>query len=78
MAAMMLPSLVPAGRALAEFAARRNPGRGDSCVIPGHHQIGTEVHVDELRSTAAPLEYAFRGRCGYEAPFAYSSDDGQR
>jgi len=47
-----------------------------TCVIPGHHQGGTEVEVDELRSTAAPLEYAFTGRCGYEAPFAYSSEDG--
>ena len=49
-----------------------------TCVIPGHHQKGTEVHVDELRSTRAPLEYEFNGRCGYEASFAYTSDDGQR
>ncbi len=47
-----------------------------TCIIPGHHQPGTEVRCDELRSTAAPLEYAFSGRCGYEALFAYSSDDG--
>ena len=46
-----------------------------TCVIPGHHQPGAEVHVEELRSTAAPLEYEFRGRCGYEARFAYSADD---
>jgi hypothetical protein len=46
-----------------------------TCVIPGHHQSGAEVQVDELRSTAAPIEYAFRGRCGYEASFAYSSED---
>ncbi len=45
-----------------------------TCVIPGHHQSGAEVHVDELRSTASPIEYAFSGRCGYEAPFAYASD----
>ena len=33
------------------------------------------LYVDELRSTATPLEYEFRGRCGYEAQFAYASDD---
>ena len=48
-----------------------------TCVIPGHHQTGAEVHVDELRSTATPLEYEFSGRCGYEASFAYASGDGQ-
>jgi len=47
-----------------------------TCVIPGHHVSGTEVHAPELRSTAAPVDYEFSGRCGYEAPFAYSSDDG--
>jgi hypothetical protein len=46
-----------------------------TCVIPGHHQPGLEVYVDELRSSAAPIEYAFSGRCGYESSFAYSSDD---
>jgi hypothetical protein len=44
-----------------------------TCVIPGHHQEGTEV-VADLTSTAAPIDYSLRGRCGYEAPFAYSSD----
>jgi len=47
-----------------------------TCLIPGHHQSGGEVLVDELRSTATPLEYEFSGRCGYEARFAYRSDDG--
>jgi hypothetical protein len=46
-----------------------------TCVIPGHHQTGLEVYVDEQRSSAPPIEYAFSGRCGYEASFAYSSDD---
>ena len=44
-----------------------------TCVIPGHHEHGTEVIAD-LTSTAAPIDYSLRGRCGYEAPFAYSSD----
>jgi hypothetical protein len=44
-----------------------------TCVIPGHHQHGTEV-VADLTSRAAPLDYDLLGRCGYEAPFAYASD----
>lgn len=46
-----------------------------SCVIPGHHQTGEEILVDELRSSAAPIEYRYGGRCGYESSFAYSSDE---
>jgi hypothetical protein len=46
-----------------------------TCVIPGHHQPGTEVHSVQLRSTAAPIDFDFSGRCGYEATFAYSSED---
>jgi len=44
-----------------------------TCVIPGHHERGTEV-VADLSSTATPIAYSLRGRCGYEASFAYSSD----
>jgi hypothetical protein len=44
-----------------------------TCVIPGHHQHGTEV-VADLTSTATPIDYDFQGRCGYQAPFAYASD----
>lgn len=47
-----------------------------TCVIPGHDVPGREVHVDELRSDAPPVDFAFSGRCGYEAAFSYSSDDG--
>ena len=48
-----------------------------TCVIPGHHQHGTEVTVDELRSRAGPpIDFGFSGRCGYESTFAYSADDG--
>ena len=43
-----------------------------TCVIPGHHRHGTEVLAD-LTSRARPIEYSLTGRCGYEAPFAYSS-----
>jgi hypothetical protein len=57
---------------VAEAVADQEPV---TCVIPGHHRTGLEVYVDELRSSAPPIEYAFAGRCGYEASFAYSSDD---
>jgi hypothetical protein len=43
-----------------------------TCVIPGHHQEGTEIIAD-LTSRAAPIDYSFQGRCGYESRFAYSS-----
>jgi len=57
----------------------RGPVQGQepvTCIIPGHHRAGEELYVDELRSTATPIEYAFNGRCGYEAAFAYASDGG--
>jgi hypothetical protein len=44
-----------------------------TCVIPGHHQAGTEVIAD-LTSRVAPVDYDFQARCGYESRFAYSSD----
>jgi len=46
-----------------------------TCIIPGHHRSGEEVYT-ELRSSAEPLAYAFAGRCGYQASFAYSSATG--
>jgi hypothetical protein len=46
-----------------------------TCIIPGHHRTGHEVYVEDLRSSAAPIEYGFSGRCGYEASFEYASDD---
>ena len=46
-----------------------------TCIIPGHDRAGHEVEIEELRSSAAPIEYGFTGRCGYEASFEYASDD---
>jgi hypothetical protein len=56
-------------RVVGEVAAQQRV----TCVIPGHHQPGTEV-VADLTSRVAPVDYDFRGRCGYESRFAYSSD----
>lgn len=46
-----------------------------TCLIPGHQRSGEEVQVALLRSSAAPLDFEYAGRCGYQASFAYSSDD---
>jgi len=47
-----------------------------TCVISGHHQSGQEVYADALAvHDVEPLEFEFSGNCGYEANFAYSSDD---
>lgn len=44
-----------------------------TCLIPGHDRHGTEIIAD-LDSSVPEVEFSLRGRCGYEAPFAYSSD----
>ena len=43
-----------------------------TCLIPGHHRHGHEL-ITDLRSSVDTLEFSLRGRCGYEAGFAYSS-----
>jgi hypothetical protein len=48
-----------------------------TCVIPGHHRTGREVYAQLLRAELEdPLSFEATGTCGYEAEFAYSSDDG--
>jgi hypothetical protein len=43
-----------------------------TCVIPGYHQPGAEVIVDELVAHDGPLDFEFSGRCGYSSRFDYS------
>jgi hypothetical protein len=45
-----------------------------TCVIPGHHRSGTEVYAETLTVEDEPLSFEFRGVCGYESEFEYSSD----
>jgi hypothetical protein len=45
-----------------------------TCVIPGHHRRGHELHARRLEVDAAPLEFAFDGKCAYWSTFEYSSD----
>jgi hypothetical protein len=46
-----------------------------TCVIPGHHRAGTELHAERLSVSDRPLEFEFDGRCAYESTFEYSSED---
>lgn len=65
-------------RAAGEVTVRiREPYAGRepvTCVIPGHHQQGREVVADRLEVAAGDLHFELSGRCGYESPFAYSSE----
>jgi hypothetical protein len=48
-----------------------------TCVIPGHHRSGREVVAEEIKVTAQPpLSFELTDRCGYEAGFEYSSEQG--
>jgi hypothetical protein len=46
-----------------------------TCVIPGHHRSGHELHAEMLTVDAEPLAFQFEGKCGYWSTFSYSSDD---
>ena len=46
-----------------------------TCVIPGHHRSGREVHADVLRVEDDELGFDLTNRCGYETDFSYSSAD---
>jgi hypothetical protein len=48
-------------------------GETVTCVIPGHERSGREVIAEALEVSDEPLEFAFRGRCGYESDFEYRS-----
>src|SRR3954471_2548983 len=43
-----------------------------SCGIPGHHEVGEELVADELVVSDGPLQFAYRGVCGYGSRFAYT------
>jgi hypothetical protein len=46
-----------------------------TCVIPGHHRDGRELHAETLVARGeAPLDFELHGNCGYESTFAYASD----
>jgi hypothetical protein len=43
-----------------------------TCVIPGHDRDGEELVADELVVRDGPLEFSYRGVCGYGSTFDYS------
>jgi hypothetical protein len=46
-----------------------------TCVIPGHHRSGHEVHGESVAVHVDPLDFGFEEVCGYWSTFSYSSDD---
>jgi hypothetical protein len=46
-----------------------------TCVIPGHHRSGVELHADLLRVEEGPLSFEVTGRCAYRSTFSYSFGD---
>src|SRR3954468_3210216 len=51
----------------------RHPGAETvTCVIPGHDRTGEELIADELVVDAGPLEFSYRGVCGYGTTFDYA------
>ena len=46
-----------------------------TCVIPGHHQPGTEYTTEVLRVDDELYEEEFVGNCAFASRFAYSSAD---
>jgi hypothetical protein len=45
-----------------------------TCVIPGHHREGAELHGERLRVADGPLAFEVSGRCAYQSTFDYGSD----
>jgi len=51
----------------------RYPGPAQvTCIIPGHDRAGEELVTDELLVEDGPLEFSFRGVCGYGSSFDYA------
>jgi len=46
-----------------------------TCIIPGHHRSGHEVHGESIAVHADPLDFGFEEVCGYWSTFSYSSED---
>jgi hypothetical protein len=46
-------------------------GETVTCVIPGHERSGREIVAESLRVNDGELDFAVRGRCGYESDFDY-------
>jgi len=50
----------------------RYPGQGQvTCVISGHDRDGEELIADQLLVEDGPLQFSFRGVCGFGSSFDY-------
>jgi hypothetical protein len=45
-----------------------------TCVIPGHHRSGRELHADLIKVEDGDLSFDLADRCAYESDFLYSSN----
>ena len=45
-----------------------------TCVIPGHHRAGHELHSETIAVDVGSLDFRFDGVCAYWSTFSYSSD----
>jgi hypothetical protein len=45
-----------------------------TCGIPGHDRPGQEIVAESFRVDDPPLQWEFRGRCGFAVDFAYRSE----
>ena len=45
-----------------------------TCGIPGHDRPGQEIVAESFRVDDHPLQWEFRGRCGFAVDFAYRSE----
>lgn len=51
---------------------RHAAGETVTCVIPGHGRTGEELVADELFVEDGPLDFNYRGTCGYGSTFDYA------
>jgi len=62
------------GNAVSLRASRPVPAQERvSCVIPGHHEPGTELYADELRVDDGPFSWELADNCAFVSAFDYRS-----
>lgn len=59
-------------RVSVRIRARYDGDETVTCVIPGHEQAGEELVTDELVVEDGPLDFKYRGVCGYSSTFDYA------
>jgi hypothetical protein len=44
-----------------------------TCIVPGHHEPGTELYADRFSVGDSPFEWELAGNCAFASNFAYRS-----